>query len=205
VGIVERDSADGNEAEGKPNERHKLLYKLAVGGKDMQHMVDASRIGEFEALKALNDLIEWGYLKAIPPPRGAKAIAEGLKKGRKALAKTAALARLALSLGFFVATLLLVKFVAPQLGSSRAENPARRGAVATEALQVRGARAETAVQIEARHGPAGALPLAVGARDHHDRPVVALDEPRGHDADHAFVPSLPRDDIRAPPPVRLGP
>ena len=145
--------ADGNEAEGKPNERHKLLYKLAVGGKDMQHVIDASRIGEFEALKALNDLIEWGYLKAIPPPRGAKAIAQGLKKGRKALAKTAALARLALSLGFFVATLLLVKFVAPQLGSSRAENPARRGAVARVISRDQMVRLESALELyRTEHG-----------------------------------------------------
>jgi hypothetical protein len=121
---------DGGEQEGKPSERHKLVYKLAIGGKDVQHVIDASRVGEFEALKAVNDLIEWGYLKAIPPPRGAKALAKGLKQSGKKLAGTGALVRMALSLAFFVATLFLVRFVAPQLGSSRAENPARRGAVA---------------------------------------------------------------------------
>src|SRR5205823_644139 len=114
---------DGGEGEGKPTERHKLIYKLAVGGKDVQHLVDASRIGEFEALKAINDLIEWGFLKAVPPPRGAKALAVGLRKGGKTLAATGALVRMALTLMFFVATLFVVKFVAPQLGSSRAENP----------------------------------------------------------------------------------
>src|SRR5712691_2617941 len=121
---------DGGEAEGKPGEKHKLIYRLAVGGKDVQKLVDASRIGEFEALKAINELIEWGFLKAVPPPRGAKALAAGLKSGGKKLARTGVFVRLALSMAFFAATLFLVRWVAPQLGTSRAENPARRGAVA---------------------------------------------------------------------------
>jgi hypothetical protein len=121
---------DGGEAEGKPGEKHKLIYRLAVGGKDVQKLVNASRIGEFEALKAINELIEWGFLKAVPPPRGAKALAAGLKSGGKKLARTGVFVRLALSMAFFAATLFLVRWVAPQLGTSRAENPARRGAVA---------------------------------------------------------------------------
>jgi hypothetical protein len=66
---------DGSDdaGEGKPTERHKLIYRLAVGGKDVQRLVDASRVGEFEALKTLNDLLEWGFLKAVPPPRGTAA------------------------------------------------------------------------------------------------------------------------------------
>ncbi len=69
----------GEDAEGKPTERHKLVFRLAVGGKDVQRVVDASRVGEFEALKAISDLMEWGFLKAVPPPRGTKALAQGLK------------------------------------------------------------------------------------------------------------------------------
>jgi len=121
---------DGGDVEGKPVEKHKLIYRLAVGGKDVQKLVDASRIGEFEALKAINELIEWGFLKAVPPPRGAKALAAGLKSSGKKLARTGVFVRLALSMAFFAATLVLVRWVAPQLGTSRAENPARRGAVA---------------------------------------------------------------------------
>ena len=81
----------------------------------------------------------------------------------------------------------------------------RGGAVAAEAQQMAGARAEPGVQVERRHRPARPLPLAVGAGDDHDRPVVALDEPRGDDADHAFVPTLARDDVAAPAAARLGP
>ena len=143
----------GGEAEGKPTERHKLIYKLAVGGKDVQKLVDASRVGEFEALKAINDLIEWGFLKPVPPPRGAKALAQGLRKGGKTLARTGALVRMALTLMFFVATLFVVKFVAPQLGSSRAENPARRGAVARLISHDQLVRLESALELyRTEHG-----------------------------------------------------
>jgi len=143
----------GEDAEGKPTERHKLVFRLAVGGKDVQHVVDASRVGEFETLKAINDLMEWGFLKAVPPPRGTKALAQGLKKSGKALARTGALVRMALSLAFFVATLFLVRFVAPQLGSSRAENPARRGAVARLISHDQLVRLESALELyRTEHG-----------------------------------------------------
>jgi hypothetical protein len=143
----------GSEEEGKPSERHKLVYRLAVGGKDVQHVVDASRVGEFEALKAINDLVEWGYLKAVPPPRGAKALAKGLKSGGKKLANTGALVRLALSLAFFAATLFLVRFGAPHLGSARSENPARRGAVARLLSHDQLVRLESALELyKTEHG-----------------------------------------------------
>src|SRR6266849_6179308 len=144
---------NGGEAEGKPGEKHKLIYRLAVGGKDVQKLVDASRIGEFEALKAINELIEWGFLKAVPPPRGAKALAAGLKSSGKKLARTGAFVRLALSLAFFAATLFLVRWVAPQLGSSRAENPARRGAVARLISHDQLVRLESALELyRTEHG-----------------------------------------------------
>lgn len=137
----------GEDGEGKPSERHKLVYRLAVGGKNVTQVVDASRLGEFEALKALNDLMEWGFLKVVPPPRGAKALSQGLKKGGRALARTGALLRLALTLAFFLGTLILMKFVAPQLGSSRAENPARRGAVARLVSHDQLVRLESALEL----------------------------------------------------------
>src|SRR5947209_7660879 len=48
---------DGEGEEGKPTPRHKLVYRLAERGKDVQHIADGSRMGEFEALKTLNDLV----------------------------------------------------------------------------------------------------------------------------------------------------
>jgi hypothetical protein len=143
----------GGDQEGKPSERHKLVYKLAVGGKDVQRVVDASRVGEFEALKTILDLIEWGYLKAVPPPRGAAALAQGLRKSGKSLASTGAFVRMALTLVFFVATLFLVRVVAPRLGSSRSENPARRGAVARLLSHDQLVRLESALELyKTEHG-----------------------------------------------------
>lgn len=144
---------DGGDQEGKPTERHKLVYRLAVGGKDVQGIVDASRVGQFEALKGIWDLIAWGYLKAVPPPRGAAALAKGLRQGGQSLAKTGALVRMALTLAFFVATLFLVRFVAPLLGTSRAENPARRGAVARLVSHDQLVRLESALELyRTEHG-----------------------------------------------------
>jgi hypothetical protein len=145
--------ADGEGGDGKPTEKHKLVYRLAIGGKDVQHVVDASRIGEFEALKAINDLCEWGFLKIHPPPSGAAALAQGLKSGGRRLARTGAFLRLGLSLAFFVATLFAVRMLAPALGTARAENPARRGAVARLLSHDQLVRLESALELyKTEHG-----------------------------------------------------
>ena len=142
-----------SDADGKPTERHKLLYRLAVGGKDIQRVVDASRTGEFEALKGLLDLVEWGYLKPVPPPRGTAAITKGLASSGRKLAKSGALMRLGLSAAFFLATLFLVRWIAPALGSSRAETPARRGAVARLLSHDQMIRLESALELyRTEHG-----------------------------------------------------
>ena len=91
---------------------------------------------------------------------------------------------------------LLVEHRGGLLGEGRGERvdvllldrQARGGAVTAPAPEQAGARAERAVQVERGDRAAGALPVAVRARDEHDRAVVALDEPRGDDADHALVP-----------------
>ncbi len=147
--------ADGSESEpdGKPTERHKLIYRLAVGGKDMSRVVDASRIGEFEALKVLNDLIDWGYLKPIPPAHGTAALTKSLAKGGRKLARSGAIVRMGLSLAFFLATLFLVRWIAPALGSARAENPARKGAVARLLSHDQLVRLESALELyRTEHG-----------------------------------------------------
>lgn len=151
--LDESGAAVREDEDGKPGARHKLVYKLALGGKDLGKIVDGSRLGEFEALKAVLDLTEWGFLKPVPPPRGAKALAQGLRKGSRSLARTGALLRLALTLASFVATLFLVRAVAPRLGSSRAENPARRGAVGRLLARDQLLRLESAIELyRTEHG-----------------------------------------------------
>ena len=79
------------------------------------------------------------------------------------------------------------------------------GPVSAVPFEVGRARLEGAVQVERPQRPARALPAPLGSRNQHDRPVVALDEPRGDDADHAFVPVLARSDVAALPAPRFRP
>ena len=78
--------------------------------------------------------------------------------------------------------------------SPGAQRQPGRGLVAAEGLEVLGARLERRVQIEAGDAAprAAPSPLAV-ERDDDDGTVVALDQPRGDDADHARVPALTRE------------
>jgi len=148
------------EEEGKPSERHKLVYRLAAGGKDVQRVVDASRIGEFEALKAVNDLVEWGFLKIVPPPSGAAAITHGIKSSGRKFTRSGAFLRLMLSLAFFVATLFLVRLLSPRLGASRMENPAPRGALARLLSHDQLVRLQSALELyKTEHGE---YPAALG-------------------------------------------
>src|SRR5216684_3446832 len=106
------------------------LFRWKTGTYEFtQEDVDAAS-AEFEALRALVELQEWGYLKVMPPERGTGAAIKGLAEGGRRLARSGALLRLAFSTAFFAATLFLVHLLAPALGATRTENPARRGAVA---------------------------------------------------------------------------
>ena len=69
--------------------------------------------------------------------------------------------------------------------------------MAAEPLELIGAGGEAGVQVEARHGAAGALPTVALSGNEHDRAAEPLDESRGHDPDHTFVPALTPDDVRA--------
>ena len=120
----------GDGGDGTPTENHKLVYTLALEGRTVDKVADVSLLGEFEAVKALVELQEWGYLKVVPPSHGRMAAIAGLTEGGRRWARSGALLRLILSAAFFSATIFLVHLLAPALGSSRSEKPARHGAVA---------------------------------------------------------------------------
>src|SRR5438552_12554735 len=121
---------DGDGGGGTPVENHRLVYDLAAQGRTAEKIADVSLLGEFEALKALVELQEWGYLKVLPPERGTMVAVKGLAEGGRRLARSGALLRLGFSTAFFVLTLFIVHLMAPALGATRTENPARRGAIA---------------------------------------------------------------------------
>jgi hypothetical protein len=54
------------------NERR--VFDLAVPGRPVEKIVDLARLGEFETCKALLALANLGYLKPVPPPRGASKV-----------------------------------------------------------------------------------------------------------------------------------
>jgi hypothetical protein len=138
---------DGDGGGGSPTENHRLVYRLAVEGRTADNVADVSLLGEFEALKALVELQEWGYVKVLPPERGTRAAVKGLAEGGRRLARSGALLRLAFSAAFFAVTLFLVHLMAPALGATRTENPARRGAVARLLSHAQLLRLENALEL----------------------------------------------------------
>jgi hypothetical protein len=138
---------DGDGGGGTPTESHRLVYGLAAEGRTADKVADVSLLGEFEALKALVELQEWGYLKVLPPERGTRAAVKGLAESGRRLARSGALFRLALSALFFGATLFLVHLMAPALGATRSTNPARRGAVARLLSRGQLLRLESALEL----------------------------------------------------------
>jgi Domain of unknown function (DUF4388) len=120
---------EGDGGDGTPTESHKRVYTLALEGRTADKVADVSLLGEFEAVKALVELQEWGYLKVIPPSTGRMAAIKGLTEGGRRWARSGALLRLILSAAFFCATIFVVHLAAPALGSSRSEKQARHGAV----------------------------------------------------------------------------
>ncbi len=64
--------AKGEFASIGPNERK--VHALAVGGRQVERIVDLSRLGEFETCKALLNLVNAGYLRPIAPTRRSAAV-----------------------------------------------------------------------------------------------------------------------------------
>ena len=79
----------------------------------------------------------------------------------------------------------------------RCDREAGGRSMAAEALEEGRTGTEGAVQVERGDRAARPLPEPFAAGDQDDGPVVALDETRGHDPDHAFVPVFSPDDVRA--------
>jgi hypothetical protein len=87
------------------------VYELAVPGRTVERIADLSRLGEFEACKALFNLVNLGVLRAIPPPRRSAAAEVGayardwqqrLRRGAARLLATAAIAMALAALAFVV-------------------------------------------------------------------------------------------------------
>jgi hypothetical protein len=87
------------------------VYELAVPGRTVERIADLSRLGEFEACKALFNLVNLGVLRAIAPTRRSAAAEVGayardwqqkLRRGATRLLATAAIALALAALAFVV-------------------------------------------------------------------------------------------------------
>ncbi|HTP50452.1 MAG TPA: DUF4388 domain-containing protein [Anaeromyxobacteraceae bacterium] len=87
------------------------VYELAVAGRTVEKIADLSRLGEFEACKALFNLVNLDVLRAVAPSRRSAAAEVGayardwehrLREGASRLLATAAIALALAALGFFV-------------------------------------------------------------------------------------------------------
>ena len=119
-------------------------------------------MGEFETWKALVELIEWGYLEAVPPAKG-KSAASG-PAARKP-ARSSGLLRLGLATTAFCAVILLAHLATPALGSDPREVAAGRGAVRHLLGRDQVLRLESALEIyRVEHGeyPASLAALVDG-------------------------------------------
>jgi hypothetical protein len=101
--------AKGDAASIGKNERR--AFDVAVPGRTVERIVDLSRLGEFEACKALLNLVNTGYLRAIPPSRRSAAAEVGayardwqlrLRRGVSRLLATLAIAAALASLAWYV-------------------------------------------------------------------------------------------------------
>ena len=97
------------------------------------------------------------------------------------------------------------KGVREGLDALRPDREAGCRSMAPEALQMLGASREAPVQVKGSRRPARPLPLLACPCDQDDGAVEALDEARGDDPDHAFVPALVRKHVTAAAPFRLRP
>ena len=91
------------------NERR--AFDLAVAGRTVEKIIDLSRMGEFEACKALLNLVNLGFLRTVPPSRLSAAAEVGayardwqlrLRKGASRLLATVAIAAALAAVAWYV-------------------------------------------------------------------------------------------------------
>ncbi len=93
-----------------PNERR--VYRIADDGKDVSWIVDRSRLGEFEACKALMNLVNGGYLKPVSSNADAAAAAASGRRRRIAELLVATVSKLGATMAV-IAFLGVVAVAAP--------------------------------------------------------------------------------------------
>ncbi len=63
------DAVESGQADLALGRGERRAFELAVPGRTVERIVDLSRLGEFETSKALQNLVNLGYLRVVPPAR----------------------------------------------------------------------------------------------------------------------------------------
>lgn len=126
-----------------PGARHKLLYRLASEGRTAARIIDVSRLGEFEALKGLEQLMTWGFLKLVPAATGKqrKSKLAGPGQGRA----RGLLLQVGVTAAFLLGALFLARTLLPAL--VRSDAPARPSAAARVLSHDQLLRLESALEV----------------------------------------------------------
>ncbi len=96
---------------GSVGKNERRAFDLAVAGRTVEKIIDLSRMGEFEACKALLNLVNLGFLRPVPPSRRSAAAEVGayardwqlrLRKGASRLLATLAIAAALAAVAWYV-------------------------------------------------------------------------------------------------------
>jgi len=106
-------ASDGDDRDVGPAERR--VMKLIAAGRNVERLIDLSRLGEFETYKALANLVTGGYLRAIPPSQEEEE-ADRLARTGGADHLLTSLTRIAFSLGLAILVAGLVFMIRTSSG-----------------------------------------------------------------------------------------
>jgi hypothetical protein len=148
----------------RPGARHEVIYNLAADpARTLQKIADLSRLGDFEALKVLRDLVANGNLALVAPPRGGRAAMKELAAGGRAFARSGWLFRILLGAICFTGTLWGLRKLLAEPEGVIAQREVRRSAGAHLLARDQLLRLESALEVyRLEHGeyPAALQELA---------------------------------------------
>jgi len=131
----------------RPGAVHETIYNLAADPtRSLQKIADLSRIGDFEALKVVRDLVANGNFQLVAPPRGGRAAIKELAAGGKAFARSGVFFRLVLGVACFAGTLAAMRSLSAAPGG-HVEGTLRHSAGAHLVARAQLLRLESALEV----------------------------------------------------------
>ena len=132
----------------RPGARHQTIYHLAAEPeRTLQKIADLSRLGDFEAMKVIRDLVANGNFELVPPARGGRRAIKEVAAGGRAFAKSGWLMRLVLGVLCFGGTLYGLRKLAEEHEGLVTHQSLRRSAGAHLIARDQLLRLESALEV----------------------------------------------------------